>query len=142
MKKKREREKIENYRKYTETYYTEETRNAVWILKETVSGKELGNIEANLYQFTPSEGKEIALRNIPKSSYSRRLVVKVNLTDGRKLKDGFPITVTKFKADKNHIEFIPTINDNMRQYIYPIQMGNIPPKNIKSVELYFEGRAK
>ena len=140
--KKREREKIENYRKYTETYYTEETRNAVWILKETVSGKELGNIEANLYQFTPSEGKEIALRNIPKSSYSRRLVVKVNLTDGRKLKDGFPITVTKFKADKNHIEFIPMINDNMRQYIYPIQMGNIPPKNIKSVELYFEGRAK
>lgn len=131
-------EAIENYRKYQ--IIIKKTKNAVWLLKFPDFKRELGDIEANLYQFTPF--KNVIFKNIPKSSYNRRLVVKVNLTDGRKLKEGFPITVTKFKADKDHVEFIPMINDNMRQYIYPIQMGNIPPKKIKSVELYFEKGAE
>lgn len=133
-------EKIKNYKKYEETQKIEKIKNAVWILKIPDFEKDLGEVKADLYQFTPF--KNVIFKNIPKSSYNRRLVVKVNLTDGRKLKDGFPITVTKFKADKDHVEFIPMINDNMRQYIYPIQMGNIPPKKIKSVELYFEKGAE
>lgn len=136
------REKIKNYRKYEEKYEVTKTTNAVWILENVNFENDLGNIDADLFRFTPPEGKEMALKNIPKATYIRQVVVKVNLTNGQILKGSFPITVSKFKADKDHVEFIPMINDNMRQYIYPIQMGNIPPKKIKSVELYFEKEAE
>ena len=138
----REREIIKKYRKYTEIYYTTETKNAVWLLDKPVVENDLGDIDANLFRFTPPEGKEMILKNIPTSSYTRQVVVKVNLTNGRAVKKSFPITITKFKADKEHVDFIPMINGNMRQYIYPMKMEKVLNKNIKSVDIYFEKRAK
>ena len=140
--KKHERERIENYRKYTDTYYTTETRNAVWVLKNVDFENDFGDIDADLFRFVPPEGKKMVLKDIPASSYTRWLVVKITLTDGASIKEKMPLRIKKFYADRKHVNFIPLVNDNMRQYIYPIQMGNIPPKKIKSVELYFEKGAE
>ncbi len=136
------RETIKNYKKYKETYEVAKTTNAVWVLKESVMKNDLGDVDSDLYRFMPPQGKKMELKNIPETSYVRRAVVKINLIDGRSLKKFFPIKITKFDADKDHVEFVPLINNNMRQYIYSLPMKNVSPENIKSVELYFEKSAE